>query len=497
MSGPAGATAVHTPRVRLPDPALVLLVGAAGSGKSTWAAQHYRDVEVVSSDALRAVVGSGTTDLDATADAFRLLDQVVEGRLRRGLTVVVDTLGLEPPRRAAWAALADAAGLLRAAAVLDTPAALSRAPNATRDRPVPAAVLTGQLRRVRDVPAELEAEGWDVRVVVAEGPPPGAGPTAAPAAAAVPAPRAGPRVVLQVGRFPWGEDPLAWLREVALAAAGAGFAGIALMDHLIQVPQVGRAWDPLPEPWVTLGALAALGTDLELGTLCTPVTFRAPAVVAKAAATLDVLSGGRAFCGLGAGWWEHEHAAHAVTFPSTARRLDDLEAAAETLRALWAPGTRAYLGERVTLPETTCYPRPVGPLPLVVGGGGERRTLRVAARWGDACNVRSDLDTVLHKTAVLRRHCDDVGRPHEEVAVTVLDVAVVGRSRDDTWARVERLRGRVEATRFAARHHAGEVRAHRDRHERLFDAGVSTVFLALPDLDGPDDVERVAALAHR
>jgi alkanesulfonate monooxygenase SsuD/methylene tetrahydromethanopterin reductase-like flavin-dependent oxidoreductase (luciferase family) len=304
-------------------------------------------------------------------------------------------------------------------------------------------------------------------------------------------------VILQVGRFPWGEDPLDWLRGIALAAADAGFAGMALMDHLIQIPQVGRTWDPIPEPWVTLGALAALGTDLELGTLCTPATFRAPGIIAKAAATLDVLTGGRAFCGLGAGWWGREHAAYGLPFPATAPRLDDLAVAAETLRALWAPGTKAYDGERVTLPETTCYPRPIGPLPLIVGGGGERRTLRIAARWADACNVRADLDTVRHKAAVLRRHCDDVGRPHDQVAVTVLDVAVVGSSREDTWSRVERLRGRTKATDFASRHHAGEVTAHRERYERLFDAGVGTVFLALPDLDGADDVERVAALGRR
>ena len=347
---------------------------------------------------------------------------------------------------------------------------------------------------MRDIGAELEAEGWDVRVVSANEPPPSPAPAAAPVAGVA---GAGPRVILQVGRFPWGEDPLDWLRGIALAAADAGFAGVALMDHLIQIPQVGRAWDPIPEPWVTLGALAALGTDLELGTLCTPATFRAPGIIAKAAATLDVLTGGRAFCGLGAGWWGREHAAYGLPFPATAQRLDDLAVAAETLRALWAPGTKAYDGERVTLPETTCYPRPIGPLPLIVGGGGERRTLRIAARWADACNVRADLDTVRHKTAVLRRHCDDVGRPHDEVEVTVLDVAVVGSSRDDTWSRVERLRGRTRATDFASRHHAGEVAAHRERHERLFDAGVRTVFLALPDLDGPDDVERVAALARR
>ncbi len=479
--------------MQIPDPALVLLVGASGSGKSAWAAARYRDVEVVSSDALRAVVGSGTADLDASQDAFRLLDQIVEGRARRGLTVVIDTLGQDPVRRAAWAAMARGSGLPLVAVVFDTPAAVCRARNASRGRPVPAAVLSGQLRRMREISSELEREGWDVRVLSADEPPP----VAAPAATAASRADDGPRVMLQVGRFPWGEDPLGWLRGIALAAAEGGFAGVALMDHLIQIPQVGRAWEPIPEPWVTLGALAALGTDLELGTLCTPATFRAPGIIAKAAATLDVLTGGRAFCGLGAGWWAREHAAWGLAFPATARRLDDLAVAAETLRALWAPGTKEYHGERVSLPETTCYPRPIGRLQLIVGGGGERRTLRIAAQWGDACNIRADLDTVRRKTAVLRRHCDDIGRPHDEVQVTVLDVAIVGTSREDTWARVERQRGRTRAADFAARHHAGEVATHRERHQRLFDEGVHTVFLALPDLDGPDDVDRVAALSGR
>jgi alkanesulfonate monooxygenase SsuD/methylene tetrahydromethanopterin reductase-like flavin-dependent oxidoreductase (luciferase family) len=112
---------------------------------------------------------------------------------------------------------------------------------------------------------------------------------------------AGMSLVLQVSRFPWGDDPAAWLTSVAAAAADAGLDGIALMDHLIQIPQVGRAWEPIPEPWVTLGMLAGVTTGLRLGTLVSPVTFRPAGVLAKAVATLDVLSGGRAFCGLGAG----------------------------------------------------------------------------------------------------------------------------------------------------------------------------------------------------
>src|SRR5262249_26168695 len=134
-----------------------------------------------------------------------------------------------------------------------------------------------------------------------------------------------------------------------------------------------------------------LGTGLRLGTLVTPVTFRAPGVLAKTVATLDVLSGGRAFCGIGAGWWDREHAAFGLPFPPAAERLDRLEDAIGTLRALWRAGTKTYQGERVSLPETTCYPRPAGEVPVLVGGSGERRTLRIAARLADGCNLPSAL----------------------------------------------------------------------------------------------------------
>jgi len=473
----------------LPDPALVVLVGASGAGKSTWALARYRRAEVVSSDDLRAIVGSGRHDLDASDDAFALLETIVAGRLRRGLTTVVDTLGLDAVRRTGWLAQARAAGLPAVAVVLDTPAALCRRRNTERDRPVPARVLADQLARVGPATEGLEAEGWDqvLRVVGEERAP-------APAAAPVvpPARRDGLELVLQISRFPWGEDPAGWLAGIAHAAAEVGFDGIALMDHLVQIPQVGAAWEPIPEPWVTLGALAGAGTGLRLGTLVSPVTFRPPGITAKAAATLDVLTGGRAFVGVGAGWWEREHAGFGLPFPPAGERLDLLEAAVETMRALWAPGTKAYDGERVHLPETTCYPRPVGPLPVVVGGGGEARTLRVAARLGDACNVPTD--DVVRKAAVLRRHCEELGRDPAEVAVTVLDLPVVGNDRDDTWDRVERLRGRTAASTYARRHHAGTPVEHRDRYARLHDQGVGTVFLALPDLTGPDRLHEVAGL---
>lgn len=454
--------------MQLPDPALVVLVGASGSGKSTWAADRYRAQEVVSSDALRGVLGSGTHDLDASADAFAVLETVVAARIGRGLTTVVDTLGLDPARRQAWLSAARSAGLPAVAVLLDTPDAECRRRNGARDRPVPAPVLATQLRSARDVRPALEAEGWDLVVPVT-----GAAAEVGPVPATGPAPATpdrrsslGLRSVLQVSRFPWGEDPLAWLGDVARAADEAGFAGLALMDHLIQVPQVGRAWDPIPEPWVTLGAIAGLGTGLELGTLCTPVTFRPAGVTAKAAATLSALTGGRA-----------------------RERLDELARAVVTMKALWAAGTKAYDAHGVSLPETTCYPRPAAGIPVVVGGSGERRTLRIAAAHADACNLRTtDEDELRRLVGVFHAHCDDLGRDRSEVAVTVLDLPVVGADRDDVWARVERLRGRTPAATYAARTHAATVAGHRDRWARLAGLGVETVFVATPDLAGPEDV---------
>ena len=499
----------------LPDPALVVLVGPSGSGKSTWAAARYRASEVVSSDALRGIVGSGEHDLDASAPAFALLEQIVAERLRRRLPTVVDTLGTDVGRRRAWLAAARAAGLPTVVVVLDTPAAVCRARNSARDRPVPARVLATQLASRSTTRSQLDDEGWDAVVVIPHEPSPTstadeatlAGvqtappPAATSATSAMATPRAHPPVewalsrgvVLQISRFPGDVDLLPWLREIAAAAEEAGFRGLALMDHLIQIPQVGRAWDPIPEAWVTLGALAASTTRLGLGTLVSPVTFRAPGVTAKAAATLSALSGGRAFVGVGAGWWEREHAAYGLEFPSAARRLDALERSIETMKALWAPGTKPYAGQHVSLPETTGYPRPVGDLPVIVGGGGAR-TLRIAARLGDGCNVPSD-EAGLAKLATYLDLVREAGRRVEDVHATVLDLPLVGRDRDDTWRRVEALRGRTAAATFAARHHAGTAAQHAERLRGLADRGVSTVFVSPLGLEEADDVLALAPLA--
>jgi alkanesulfonate monooxygenase SsuD/methylene tetrahydromethanopterin reductase-like flavin-dependent oxidoreductase (luciferase family)/predicted kinase len=487
------------PTATIPDPALVVLVGPSGSGKSAWAAGRYRPQELVSSDQLRGVVGSGEHDLDASADAFALLDHIVAARLRRGLTAVIDTLGLDQARRRAYLDLARQARMPAVAVLFDTDPAECRRRNRARGRPVPAAVLDGQIRRMRAVTAEVEQEGWDLVLAVGAVQPehlaplePSHTPGARMAAAEQQQRPVQLGFVLQISRFGWRDDPAGWLASVARNAAQAGLQGIALMDHLIQIPQVGRAWEPIPEPWVTLGMLAGLEPDLRLGSLVTPVTFRAPGILAKAVATLDALSGGRAFCGIGAGWWAREHAAFGLPFPPAHDRLDQLETAIETMRALWQPGTKAYDGQRVSLPETTCYPRPVSRIPIIVGGGGEKRTLRIAAALGDGCNLPSDTDTLDRKLAALRRHCLEVERDPAQVAITVLDVPVIGRDREHAGSIVERLRGRTSAAAFAQRHHAGTPADHIGRYRLLAERGVTTVFVSLPDLEDPDDVLRLS-----
>src|SRR5690242_4616306 len=146
----------------LPDPALIVLVGASGAGKSAWAAARFARREIVSSDELRTIVGSGENDLSATDDAFALLDTIVAARSRRRLTTVVDTLGLDRARRRGYLTVARQAGLPAVAVIFATDAAECRRRNRGRDRPVPAAALSAQLRRMSDIPAEVAEEGWDV-----------------------------------------------------------------------------------------------------------------------------------------------------------------------------------------------------------------------------------------------------------------------------------------------------------------------------------------------
>ena len=474
----------------LPSPCLVVLVGASGSGKSSWAAEHFAPDQVVSSDRLRAVVGEGEEDLTASEDAFGLLDQIVEHRLRRRLTTVVDTLGLDPARRAAWVGLARQHGLATAAVVFATPVGECRARNRARGKPVPDAVLSPQVRRVGEQRPGLEAEGFDTvldPVVVRIAPPAVA--HAAPLTAQQSDAPVGLRFGLQIPAWSWpgGATELRpRLTAVAAAAEEAGFGSIWVMDHFRQIPMFGGAWQDMLESWTTLAFLAGVTERVRLGTLVTGITYRNVAHLGKIAATLDVLSGGRAVCGVGLGWFAEEHRAYGWTFPSTAERYALLEDALQVLPLVWGKGAPAFAGRAIEVPEAMGYPRPLqGRIPILVGGNGERRTLRLAARYADACNVIGEVDVVRRKVAALHAHCASLDRDPAEVEVTQLSTTLVGRDGGEVTDLVERLRPRKRhAERYAASVNAGTVDDQIGRFRALADAGVGTAIVSLPDLEG-------------
>jgi alkanesulfonate monooxygenase SsuD/methylene tetrahydromethanopterin reductase-like flavin-dependent oxidoreductase (luciferase family) len=471
----------------LPVPCLVVLVGPSSAGKSTWAAQQFAPAEVVSSDRLRAVVGRGEDDLDATDDAFAVLETIVAHRLRRGLTTVVDTLALDPGARARYRELAAAHDVPCVAVGFDVDAATCRARNRERPHPLPAAALKQQLARWSATRDGLEDEGFDqvlrpapVRHVAAHLR------SSEPMVAVQRDAPVGVRFGLHVSSFPW-PAVAEGLRATAVAAEEAGFSSLWVMDHLRQIPQVGRDWDPMLECYSTLAWMAAVTTRVQLGALVSPLTFRNVAVLGKVLATVDVLSAGRAVCGLGLGWYEREHAAYGIELPATGDRYALLEDALQALPVLWGPGAKPFHGKVLTIPETIGYPRPLQDrIPILVGGGGERRTLRLAAQHADAVNLMGTADVVRRKVDVLHGHCRTVARDPATIAVTHLAPTLVGADRAELGALVEQLRPRqADPARFAAGVNAGTIEDQIGRVRELVEAGVDEVIVSFPDLGHP------------
>jgi F420-dependent oxidoreductase-like protein len=216
------------------------------------------------------------------------------------------------------------------------------------------------------------------------------------------------------------------LRDIAEAAEAGRFASLWVMDHYFQIPGVGEAEEPMLEGYATLAHLAAATSTIALGTLVTGVTYREPAVLVKTATTLDVLSGGRSYFGVGAAWFEREHQGLGVAFPAIAERFERLEETLRIAKQMWSGDVGSFEGRHYQLRETLCVPRPIARPhpPILIGGGGETKTLRLVARYGDACNLFAGIGVseVARKLDVLKAHCADVGRPYEEIEKTALGV---------------------------------------------------------------------------
>jgi len=454
--------------IRLAEGSLVVLVGPPASGKSTWAAEQFRPDQVVSSDRVRALVGEGEHDQRAGKDAFDVLDLVVERRLRRRLTTVIDSLGTDAKRRRGWLAAAERAGVPCVAVLFDVDADECRARNRNRERPIPAKVLASMLAAWPGVRDALGDNGF-----AAVHP---AGPVAIVAPDLVTAPAAAARQKedpmtldfgLQLPRFGWPGGPAETrgrLAEVAAAAEDAGFTSLWVMDHVMQIPSVGPHWEDMLESYTTLSFLAGRTETVRLGTMVTGVTYRNLAHLAKILATLDVLSGGRAICGIGAAWFGREHTAYGWRFPPLAERYALLEDALELLPIMWDKGAPAYSGRTIEVAEAVCYPRPLQErIPILVGGSGEKRTLSLVARHADMCNLVGDADTVRHKVEVLHGHCAAEGRDPADITVTHLGTA-----------------------------DAPTVDDHVGRYRQLAEAGAQTAIVSFPGVATPEAVSGFA-----
>ncbi len=254
------------------------------------------------------------------------------------------------------------------------------------------------------------------------------------------------QVGLHISSFTWPGGARSTRSDLSAIAAGAeqyGFAKLSVMDHVWQIGHIGPPEQEMLEAYTTLGFLAARTEKIELLAWVTAVVYRDPGLLAKAVTTLDVLSGGRAWLGIGAAWNKEEAEGLGLFFPPVAERFERLEEALEICLAMWSDGDSPYegkhyrLGRTLNSPQALRRPHP----PILIGGAGERKTLRLVARYAQACNLPAATD-LEHKLDVLRRHCDDVGRDYDEIEKTVigpLDPGQDGEKTDDLISSMRRL----------------------------------------------------------
>ena len=225
--------------------------------------------------------------------------------------------------------------------------------------------------------------------------------------------------------------------EIARTADAAGLDSLWVMDHFFQIPPMGVAERPMLEGYSALGFAAGITRRIKLGTLVTGNTYRYPGLLVKTVTTLDVLSGGRASFGIGAGWFERKHIGLGVPFPSTAERFERLEETLQIAHQMWSGQGGAFEGRHYQLAELLCDPLPISQPhpPILIGGGGEKKTLKLVARYADACNLfamptpdggwEGGLAMLRHKLDVLRGHCEAEGRPYDAIEKTTIGFSVV------------------------------------------------------------------------
>jgi len=249
------------------------------------------------------------------------------------------------------------------------------------------------------------------------------------------------RIGIQVPNFTYPGSPAlrGVLKAIAQAADQGGFHSLWVMDHFFQIQYIGPPEHEMLEGYSALSYVAGITERVKLGTLVTGVVYRYPGILAKTATTLDVLSGGRAYLGIGAAWFEREAVALGVPFPALKERFERLEETLRIAKQMWSPDNGPFAGKHYRLAETLCQPQPVTRPhpPILIGGGGERKTLRLVARYADACNLfeQTGWEAIRGKLEVLKRHCEAEGRPYGMIEKTTLGTIAPGTSTAEIVAR--------------------------------------------------------------
>lgn len=286
---------------------------------------------------------------------------------------------------------------------------------------------------------------------------------------------------------------------IAGAAEEAGFDSVWVMDHFEQLPMLGGVDEPILEGYTTLGALAARTSKVQLGTLVTGVTYRNPALLAKMVTSLDVISKGRAILGIGAAWFEEEHEAYGYgSLLPVGERMDRLEEALQICRLMFTEEKPSFEGRFYSINEARNLPKPIakGGPPILIGGSGERRTLRLVAQYADMCNIFATTpEVVRHKLEVLEKHCGEVGRDPSEITKTALVTVVTGATPEVAEQRKQRLLAAFGATEEVAAEFAllGSSEQITEKVAGLREAGLDGIIANLGREDAAD-LDTVAAV---
>ena len=222
------------------------------------------------------------------------------------------------------------------------------------------------------------------------------------------------------------------LRNLVGRAEACGFDSFWVMDHFHQIANVGEVQEPMLEGWTTQSVVAGFTNKIKLGTLVTGIVYRYPSVLAKVGATLDVLSKGRLFMGIGAAWNVDEATAYGISFPPVKERMQRLEEAVHIIRKMWTEESATFSGKFYQIRNAYCNPKPIQKPhpPIMIGGSGERRTLKIVAKYGDACNIFGSAETVKRKLGVLREHCHSVGRDYDSIVKSKLGHVVIDKDKE-------------------------------------------------------------------